>query len=274
MEVISGIRPGPRKILFYGEEGVGKSTFASECPGTYFLDVEEGLEDIDCKRSKPLTTIAEVVEVMTWLNSGAHEFKTVAVDTLDWLEKLIHKEVAIAANKPTVGDIPFQRGYDLSLKKWDFLLSGFSALHKKGMGVILLAHDRIVKVNEPGMPMYERREPDLHHTSSSMIREWCQDVLYAQFRVFTRTEDAGFGRERTIATGGKERFIQTTKSAGIVAKNRVKGMPDEIPLSWATYASYVRAAYASRGEVIASQVSMPEVPAPEADVSPVSPAAA
>lgn len=246
MQIKTGIRPGPRKVLLYGVEGVGKSTWANEAPGTVFLNLEDGLEDIDCARTPLLGTLNEVVSAVAWLGTMQHSYKNVAVDTLDWLEKLINREVASAANKTTVGDIPYGKGYEFTAKKWDFLLGELNTLHAKGMGVILLAHSRKVKVNEPGLPTYEQYEPDLHSSASPMIREWCQDVLFANHRTFTRTEDQGFGRERSIAVGGKERFIQTVKTAGAVAKNRVAGMPEEIPMSFKAYAGYVRAAYASR----------------------------
>lgn len=240
MKILSGKQPGPRKILFYGEEGVGKSSWANVAPSPVFLDIENGLNDIAVNaKSEHLQSFMDVVNAISWLAQSPHDYKTVVIDSLDWLERLIHKEVATQANKPTVGDIPYGKGFDLAVKKWDFILSGLEALHsKRSMGVILLAHDRIVKVDEPGMPRYEKHEPDLHSSSGPMIREWCQDVLFAQFRVFTRTEDSGFGRERTIATGGKERFVQTTKSASAVAKNRLN-LPDEIPMSWHEYAKYI-----------------------------------
>jgi len=248
MQIRTGAKAGPRKILLYGVEGVGKSTWAAEAPGTVFLNVENGLEDIDCSRTAVLGTLNEFVSAIAWLTAMQHGYKNVAIDTLDWLEKLIHRDVASSAGKATVGDIAYGKGYEFTAKKWDFLLGELDTLHSKGMGVFLLAHSRKVKVNEPGLPTYEQYEPDLHSSASPMIREWCQDVLFANYRTFTRTEDQGFGKERSIAVGGKERFIQTVKTAGALAKNRVDGIPDEIPMSFKEYAKYVAAAYAKRNK--------------------------
>ncbi len=47
------------------------------------------------------------------------------------------------------------------------------------MGVILLAHARIVKVEEPELDSYNKYEPDLDKRSCGMLQEWCDEVLFA-----------------------------------------------------------------------------------------------
>lgn len=60
-------------------------------------------------------------------------------------------------------------------------------------------------------------------------------MLFATRKIITKTEDGGFGRERTIAAGlgkdGGERILRTVGSPACVAKNRYD-LPAEIPLSW------------------------------------------
>jgi hypothetical protein len=60
-------------------------------------------------------------------------------------------------------------------------------------------------------------------------------VLFATRKVITKTEDAGFNRKRTIASGlgcaGGERVLRTVGSPACVAKNRFN-LPAELPLSW------------------------------------------
>ena len=56
-----------------------------------------------------------------------------------------------------------------------------------------------------------------------------------------RKEDQGFNKTRNIAIDGGERYLRTTETAAVLAKNRLS-MPPEIPFprggGWAEYARY------------------------------------
>ena len=45
--VITGKQPVPPRLMIYGSEGVGKSTFASNAPKAVFIQTEDGLSEID-----------------------------------------------------------------------------------------------------------------------------------------------------------------------------------------------------------------------------------
>ena len=51
MSLISSITKGreaqPPRIMIYGSEGVGKSTFAALAPNPVFVQTEDGLSEID-----------------------------------------------------------------------------------------------------------------------------------------------------------------------------------------------------------------------------------
>lgn len=255
MKILTGKQSRPRRILLYGQHGVGKSTWASDAPSPVFLNIEDGLGDIDCAKTEKLCSFGAVCNAITWAKDS--EYRTIVVDTLDWLERLIFSQVAQEANKPTVADIGFGRGYVDAVKKWEFLLSGLESARLAGKGIILLAHARVVRFENPETQAYDRYELDLHKSSNGMIQEWCDEVLFASFRVFTRTEDQGFGKERVLAIGGKERYIRTNESAAAVAKNRLR-LPDELAMSWVAYAQHLRPAAAP----VVTEVSAP-APVPE-----------
>ena len=51
----SGKENRPPRIMIYGAEGVGKSTFAASAPNPVFIQTEDGLGEIDCCKF-PLAT--------------------------------------------------------------------------------------------------------------------------------------------------------------------------------------------------------------------------
>lgn len=238
MKILKGKQKAPRKVMLYGTEGIGKSTWASTAPGCIIINLEDGLNNIDCQRTEHLTTLESVNESLNWLISQKHDFYTVAIDSMDWLESLIHHEVAKAANKASIADIGYGAGYKQALTLWDKIMLKLEMLRsERKMSVILLAHANVKRFESPDQDSYDRYQPALHDSASAMWREWCDEVFFASYRVFVRKEDQGFNKERTIAVDGNERYVRTQETAAVLAKNRL-GMPAEIPFSWEAYQSY------------------------------------
>jgi hypothetical protein len=116
------------------------------------------------------------------------------------------------------------------------LLSGLDALRtQRGMCVILLAHAKIEKFEDPESAAYDRYSPRLHKHAAALVTEWSDAVLSATRKFRTEKEEQGFGKERTIAVplgaDGGERILRTVGGPSCVAKNRFS-LPGELPLSW------------------------------------------
>lgn len=238
MKIISGKQPTPRRTLLYGVHGIGKSTWAAQAPKVLFLNLEDGLNDIDCQKTQCLGSLDSVNEALTWLATSKHDFENVAIDSADWLEGLIHADVAKKAGKDSIADIGFQNGYKSALKYWDDICFKLDWLRtEKKMGIILLAHSMIKKQQNPEQDSYDRYQPALHDLASALLQEWCDETLFCAYRVFVRKEDQGFNKERSIAVSGSERYVRTQESAACLAKNRLS-MPPEIEFSWSEYAQY------------------------------------
>jgi hypothetical protein len=219
--------------------GIGKSTWATQAPGCILLNIEDGVADIDCAKTEHLRDLDQVNDALLWLFMQKHDFKTVAIDSADWLESLIHAQVAKKAGKESIADIGYGAGYKQALAIWDQVLSRLDRLRmEKGMGVILLAHCAVKKHQDPEQESYDRYQPALHDLASAMLQEWCDEVFFASYRVFLKKEDQGFGKTRALATGGTERYIRTQETAACLAKNRLVGLPAEIGFSWSEYEKF------------------------------------
>ena len=244
MSLLAQIQQGrgaaPPRLLIYGTEGIGKSTIASQSPQPIFIPTEDGLGEIDCHRFPLARSLEAVTAALTELHTAAHDYQTVVIDSLDWLERLVWDAVCENFGVGSIEKVDggYGKGYIYALTPWRDLLDRLAALHQdRHMAIILLAHAKVEKFDDPESSPYDRYSPRLHKHAAALVTEWCDAVLFATRKLRTQTEDAGFGRKRTIAHAigkdGGERVLRTVGSPSCVAKNRYN-LDAELPLDWHT----------------------------------------
>jgi len=123
MKITRGKKIVPRRVLLYGTHGIGKSSWAAQAPDVLFLNLEDGLNDIDVAKTEHLIRLEQVMEALTFLATQKHDFKWVAIDSADWLEALIHDQVASDAGKKSINEIGYGNGYKLAAAYWDKILT-------------------------------------------------------------------------------------------------------------------------------------------------------
>lgn len=241
-DVISGPVAAPPRVIAYGQEGVGKSTFAAGCPRPIFIPTEDGLKRVDCDRFPVVRTYAEFVRRLGQVCHDEHPYETVVVDTADWLEKLIWADVCRQHNKESIEDIGYGKGYQFALSRWREVVAGLDHCHDRGLVVVLLAHAKVERFNDPEQAAYDRYTLRLHRDADAYLREWADAVLFAHRKVRVQSEDLGFGKVRTVAKAvgadGGERLFRTVPSPAAVAKNRY-GITGDIPLSWEAFSQHL-----------------------------------
>ena len=237
-QIHRGRRHSPPRLLIYGTEGVGKSTTAAAAPKPIFVPTEDGLDQIECASFPLATRFADVESALRTLIQEKHDFQTVVIDSADWLERLVWDVLCEQYGVSNIEKVDggYARGYTHALTHWRKLLADLNTLRNEhGMCVILLAHAKVEKFEDPESSAYDRYSPRLHKHVTALLTEWADAVLLATRKIITKTEDGGFGRERTIAAAlgsdGGERVLRTVGSPACVAKNRFN-LPAELPLSW------------------------------------------
>lgn len=230
--LVKGKQTKPIKLVVYGPEGCGKSTFASNAPSPVFLGTEDGTAQLDVTRFPAPQGWGDVLEAVRVLGTEAHDFKTLVVDTLDWAEPLVWQKVC-AEDKDGAKTIElvgggYGKGYTAALDHWRIFLSYLERLQKaKGMHVVLLAHSHIKSFKNPEGPDYERYELKLNQKAAGLMKEWSDAVLFANHETFAQADKAK--RVRGVSTGA--RVLYTERTAAYDAKNRY-GLPAELPLAW------------------------------------------
>ena len=238
-QVQKGRQPGPRRLLLYGTHGIGKSSFAAASDKPIFIQTEDGLGEIACDKFPLAESFDQVMTAISDLYTEKHAYRTVAVDSLDWLERLIWADVCRKRNVTSIEDIGYAKGYVFALTQWREFLEGLAALRRdKGMTIVLIAHAKIEKFENPETESYDRYVPRLHKLASAVVQEWCDEVLFATYKVHTKQTDEGFNRKRTHGLGTGERIVRTVERPAHVAKNRLN-LPDELPLDWNAFSPFL-----------------------------------
>jgi len=179
-QIHTGRRIMPPRILMYGTEGIGKSTTASQAPKPIFIPTEDGLDQIDCASFPLAQRFDEVVSAISALYSEEHDYQSVVIDSLDWLERLIWDDVCREYGVKSIekADGGYAKGYTHALTQWREVLNGLDALrNERGMAVILLAHAKVEKFEDPESVAYDRYSPRLHKHAAALVTEWCQRWL-------------------------------------------------------------------------------------------------
>jgi hypothetical protein len=237
----SGKEQKPPRLMVYGSEGIGKSTLGANAPKPVFIQTEDGLGEIDCHKFPLAKFFTDVVQALTALRDEEHDFQSVVIDSIDWLERLIFDEVCKEYGVRSIekADGGYARGYTHALTHWRKIIGLLEQLRDmRGMIVILIAHSKVEKFEDPETSAYDRYTPRLHKHANALLSEWVDAILFASKKFRVQKEASGFNVERGVASpigaDGGERILRTIGSPACIAKNRFN-LPSELPLSWQAF---------------------------------------
>lgn len=233
----------PPRILLYGTQGIGKSTFGALAPKPIFIQTEDGLASIDVEAYPLATSFKDVLNYIKELATNEHNYKTVIVDSVDWLERLIFDQVCEERGAKTIGDIAYGAGYAQAANLWQQYIDCLNFLRdNKDMMVIQIAHSHIKRYENPETDAYDRYQIKMHEKASALLLEHSDIVLFANHVVGVKKEQEGFSK-RTRAIGSGDRVLYTEERPAFIAKNRYS-LPPEIAFDkegsyWSVIASHI-----------------------------------
>jgi hypothetical protein len=239
LKSISKNSPKSPRITIYGPSGIGKTTFAASAPDPIFILTEDGLGDIEAPHFPLAITFEEVLEALATLGKEEHTFKTVVIDSLDWLEPLVWNATCKRLGVTSIEAPGYGKGYVEASIEWKQFFQYVTALRDfKNMNVIMIAHGAITRVEDPVHPAYDTHGLKLHKRAAAIAEEYSDVVGYTALKTLLKTEDAGFGEKRNRAISTGERILYLSGTPGFLAKNRYH-MPEQVLLSWDEFVKYL-----------------------------------
>ena len=229
MKITKGKQTRAQRVVIYGVESVGKSTFAVQFPKPLFLDVEGGTAHLDTDRVE-IATLADLESAIRECQTT--DYQSIIIDSADWAERLVLEGMLAQDKKKSVEDYGYGKGFVMLAEKFARLLSAADQIVAGGKNVVFIAHSKVQRVEPPDLlAAYDRYELKLTKQSAPLLKEWADELWFFKFK--TKTVESESGRSKGI--GGKERIILTTHSAAYDAKTR-SGLAEELPMAWESVA--------------------------------------
>lgn len=253
MEIIRGKMPGAKKVVVYGPEGIGKSTFAAQFPEPLFIDTEGSTRDMDVARTPAPSSWAMLMEQAEYVRTHPGVCRTLVVDTIDWAEQMCIRHVCDQHQKRGIEDFGYGNGYVYAKEEFGRFLDRLSEVVNAGINVVLTAHAQMRKFEQPDeMGAYDRWELKLGKKTTSqtspLVKEWADMVLFANYKtVVVNVDGQGAQKGRNKVQGGR-RVMYTSHHPCWDAKNRY-GLPEEMPFEYAGIAGIIGQAPAAGDKV-------------------------
>ena len=225
MKITKGKQQRAQRVVLYGVESVGKSTFAAQFPNPLFLDIEQGTSHLDVDRCD-IGSWKQLTDSLS--EAKATDYQTIVIDSADWAERLCVEDLLATSKKTSIEDFGFGKGWVMVAERMSRMLTSVDAIIEAGKNVVLIAHSKIVRFEAPdALAAYDRYELKLSKQSSPLLKEFADELWFLRFKTKVSTTDTGKGK----GIGGKERILLTTHSAAYDAKTR-SGLAEELPLEW------------------------------------------
>ena len=229
--ITSGPTATAQKVVLYGVEGIGKSTFASQFPNPVFIDTEGSTSNMNVQRLDNPNSWQMLIDEVNYVKQ-TKICSTLIIDTADWAETLANQHIIARNGITSIEDLGYGKGYTMVKEEFGKLLNLFSELTDDGINVVVTAHAELKKKEEPDqMGAYDRYQLKLSRQCAPLLKEWSDMVLFANYETTIVTDSKTKSKK---ATGG-QRVMFTTHHPAWDAKNR-HNLPEKLPFDFSSIA--------------------------------------
>ena len=231
LNITSGRVQRPQKLVFYGVEGIGKTSLAAQTPDPLFIDTEGGTAHLDVRRLQKPASWEELISLIKEVADTPDVCRTLVLDTADWAEQMCIDHICAKYKQPGIESFGYGKGYTFLAEEFSRLLAACDDVILSGKNVIITAHAKMRKQELPDEAgAFDRWELKLSKQTAPLLKEWPDALLFLNFKTLVIATESNTHK----AQGGK-RVMFTCHHPCWDAKNR-HGLPEEMELSYASIA--------------------------------------
>ena len=167
------ISNNPKTLLLYGAPKVGKTTALSQLNDCLILDTEGGANMIE-GYVESVSNREELIKVLKEAQDG-HDYKYVAVDTIDKIATWAENAVCAEENVSAVQDLAFGKGFGMVREK---VLNTVKILKEIFPHVIIIGHRKWARAVVDSKAIVEPESLDLTGKLKNMLMADCDAIGY------------------------------------------------------------------------------------------------
>jgi hypothetical protein len=237
-DIQKGTKKMPRKVIIYGPPKLGKSTLAGSAKNAIMIPTEDRVSHIDCDKTPVMSSYWEILDVFDSLLNENNIYKTIIIDTADWLEPLIHDATVEILNENSPSDkkiksitddhskeTSFARGLKYhAVESWKKFLKRCDIMRDNGFNIIILAHDQVIKVDPPNGDSYDKSVMKIDKHALAVLEEWADVIAYYDKNVLVKQTGDGI-KKKGKAVSGKQRVLHLSGDSPAMISGNSFGLP-------------------------------------------------
>lgn len=223
-------------VLIYGKPKVGKTTFITNVPNYLLAATEKGYNYLEVIK-QDITCWQDFLKLALALSTQEHKYKTLVVDTADWLYKYCEQYTMTKHKVEHPSDLGYGKGFALVRDEFTRVIN---KVNMNGMNFIFTSHAK-EKTEKTKTGEWTVMGTSLGGTAETFIAGLCDIVLY-----FYISDDG-------------QRLMRTKPTKYILAGDRSKALPEIMPIDFMLLSDYLN----GKKKISKEEVAKAEVKAKE-----------